>query len=465
MEEVLRPFPCGNVCKMMEEGPAFPARQRRPSGGRRRTRSTGSLPWLTKQSGESSSSMGEWDIPRDVGMSSIYHSDSDEVSGIHGKRGLYNLQPPRLFPNIESDSVNENFSPVRPITRRSRGLLKVLHRKRKLKRMAVDVETASTSRSPYYTFGSKKKRILRHSSNCENSPWFRYCSWATNGKRKRSTVRGIPEPPRTVLALHRLSLRDSDQNPHSSSSMSSSESDNGIYTNDEGREGDDEQSDWVGEASGGVGFGVWDDSDRGEGIEDQPPFHGFLLSKSPRVLLEKMSRVREIRGGRRRVRSDKASFSILTSANEQLSRFLRDPGRSELRLHPMREHERHQLGHLADLYSLDMHISDHHMGLTCPVLTKTSNTVRVEPISMARFPAQGPFKRRRQTPPKTVFNDQGAMESSNTSVLEEGSDLHSQDSNIVTSDNVSQDAIAEEMKDISSQEETVHKPNACLEDI
>jgi hypothetical protein len=43
MEEVLRPFPCGNVCKMMEEGPAFPVRQRRPSGGRRRTRSTGSL--------------------------------------------------------------------------------------------------------------------------------------------------------------------------------------------------------------------------------------------------------------------------------------------------------------------------------------------------------------------------------------------------------------------------------------
>lgn len=32
--------------------------------------------------------------------------------------------------------------------------------------------------------------------------------------------------------------------------MSSSESDPGIYTNDEGREGDDEQSDWVGECSG-----------------------------------------------------------------------------------------------------------------------------------------------------------------------------------------------------------------------
>ena len=43
MEEVLQPFPFGNVCKMMEEGAALPMRQRRPSGGRRRTRSTGSL--------------------------------------------------------------------------------------------------------------------------------------------------------------------------------------------------------------------------------------------------------------------------------------------------------------------------------------------------------------------------------------------------------------------------------------
>lgn len=42
------------------------------------------------------------------------------------------------------------------------------------------------------------------------------------------------------------------------------------------------------------------------------------------------------------------------------------------RLHPMKEQERHQLGHLAELYSLDMHLSqDSTKGLTCPVLTKT----------------------------------------------------------------------------------------------
>lgn len=40
---------------------------------------------------------------------------------------------------------------------------------------------------------------------------------------------------------------------------------------------------------------------------------------------------REIRGGLRRVRSTKPSFSVLTSANEKVSRFLRDPAQSELR--------------------------------------------------------------------------------------------------------------------------------------
>lgn len=57
------------------------------------------------------------------------------------------------------------------------------------------------------------------------------------GKRKRS-ARSMTDPPqKTVLALTRLSIRDEAQHPHSSSSLSSSESDTGIYTNDEGREG------------------------------------------------------------------------------------------------------------------------------------------------------------------------------------------------------------------------------------
>lgn len=64
------------------------------------------------------------------------------------------------------------------------------------------------------------------------------------------------------------------------------------------------------------------------------------------------------------------SFSILTSANEKLSRFLQDPAQSELRLHPMQKSERDQLGRLASLYSLQM-LSEGARGLKCPVLKKT----------------------------------------------------------------------------------------------
>ncbi|KAK9511791.1 hypothetical protein O3M35_000385 [Rhynocoris fuscipes] len=413
MEKVLKPFPCWNVFKSMEQDSAPVVK--RPPGVRRRTRSTGSLPytWSNKRSGESSSSMGEWEFSKEVGMSSLHQSDSDDVSGMQVKSSFYNLQNHHrltsIFPGIESDSVNENFSPVRPTTRR----------KRKFKRMAVEMSSASSSRGPGYaaTVG-KKKRILKHSINYEN----RYMSGGISiGKRKRS-ARSMTDPPqKTVLALTRLSLRDDAQHPHSSSSLSSSESDTGIFTNDEGREGDDEQSDWVGDggASGGFSREVWDDSDRGDALDDDQPFTLPLLGRVGR----------EIRGGRRRVRSDKASFTVLTSANEKLSRFLQDPAKSQLRsfkllstpvfnretfqrlgyktlpskLHPMEEHERHQLGHLADLYSLDMQLSEHHRhrGLTCPILTKTSNTVRGEPVSVTRFSSLGDIKRRRRTPPNT----------------------------------------------------------------
>lgn len=54
-----------------------------------------------------------------------------------------------------------------------------------------------------------------------------------------------------TMQLSRL-IYKLDFSDHESSCLSSSDSDPGIYTNDEGREGDDEQSDWVGDCSGGA---------------------------------------------------------------------------------------------------------------------------------------------------------------------------------------------------------------------
>lgn len=81
--------------------------------------------------------------------------------------------------------------------------------------------------------------------------------------------------------------------------------------------GDDEQSDWV-----------WDGA-RAGWEEESGELH--LSLAPPSLPSASRSLARYIRGGRRRLRSDKAGFTVLTSANEKLSRFLQDPDKSQLR--------------------------------------------------------------------------------------------------------------------------------------
>ncbi|XP_067011470.2 G patch domain-containing protein 2 isoform X2 [Anabrus simplex] len=414
---------------------------RRRWGLRRRAHSTGNLTLACHktQSDDSSSSMGEPILSRDKGLSSLHQSDSDDIgstAGVHRHLAPFSLkarQVAHLHGNFESDSFNENFSPVHPNTRR----------KRKFKRMAVDPvepDNPSTSQSavPIPLASSKKKRIIRH-SNCENRLNSFLC-----GKRKRSMrERSVDcEPQATtrsktsrILAIHKMSLGNPEETRMegghcemmSSSSLSSSESDTGIYTNDEGREGDDEQSDWFGEP----GKSWWEDdsqdrsrtpirlADEDTDREDCDPAFQAILAASFEHLSEEAKQTykarvqwlreglsgREIRAGRRRIRNEHPGFSIVTSANEKLSRFLQDPGQSELRLHPMKKQEREQLCQLANLYSLNMTNDPTSRGLTCPVLTKTRNTmraVRVEQLALGRFHARhhlSDFKRRRKTPP------------------------------------------------------------------
>ncbi|KAJ9581514.1 hypothetical protein L9F63_023305 [Diploptera punctata] len=429
---------------------------RRRWGLRRRARSTGNLPMACHktQSDDSSSSIGELMLSRDKGLSSLHQSDSDDVAPTTGAhRQLTPLarktrQVNHLHGNFESDSFNENFSPVHPNTRR----------KRKFKRMAVDpVELGNPSTShatvPVPLSSGKKKRIVKHSANCENKYNSLICGKRKRSMRERSVDCDRPTAGPTgraktsrILHLHKLSLSSQDEShmdfdssaaTHceimSSSSLSSSESDTGIYTNDEGREGDDEQSDWWGgDAASVCGKGWWeeDEGEQTSGIptigtggvtdvdEDSDPAFRAILTGSFEHLSEEAKQAyrvhlqwirdvpngREIRAGRRRIRGERPGFSIVTSANEKLSRFLQDPGQSELRLHPMQKQERDQLSHLADLYSLQMTSDPNRQ--TCPVLTKTRNTmqaVRVEQVRLTRLQARlhhlNDFKRRRKMPP------------------------------------------------------------------
>lgn len=108
---------------------------------------------------------------------------------------------------------------------------------------------------------------------------------------------------------------------------------------------------------------------------------------------------REIRAGRRHV-DNKPGYSIITSANEKVSRFLQDPTQSELKLHPMRQPEREKLRRLANIYSLSL-----KGDLGCPILYKTRHTTQAICVDQVSLNRLSDYKRLRKTPPNSPNSD------------------------------------------------------------
>ena len=104
---------------------------------------------------------------------------------------------------------------------------------------------------------------------------------------------------------------------------------------------------------------------------------------------------REIRAGRRHV-DNTPGYSIITSANEKVSRFLQDPSQSELRLHPVCQPEREKLNRLANLYNLNL-----KGDCNCPVLYKTRETTRAICVDRSTLNRFSDYKRLRRTPPNS----------------------------------------------------------------
>lgn len=398
------------------------------------------------------------------------------------------LSPPcmnsnRIAPNMaESDSLNETVSPLRPHTRR----------KRRFKRMAVDPEPpvqidmtesgdsqlssvlsqqktfsfssfASSSifakprqrkikkkattinKLPNVTIGKRKRSVRERSIECELEKISLNSSPETDKAADLSATNGIDNILNKGLMNDSMDLGMKQMDQVSSSSVSGSESDPGFYTHDDGREADDEQSDWYQESGPSweaAGMKPWWERDHDfpfrasadedleteetedEGTSDEKKFRQLLkgswhhlsdeAKNAYQLRMQKLrDRIpgREMRAGRRHLGAQRGpSFSILTSANEKLSRFLQDPAQSELRLHPMQKSERDQLSHLASLYSLQM-MSEGARGLKCPVLKKTSNTMQAVQIDMDRSPSLWThFKRQRKTPPASVTSEDAVDE-------------------------------------------------------
>ncbi|XP_055609950.1 uncharacterized protein LOC129756915 isoform X2 [Uranotaenia lowii] len=101
------------------------------------------------------------------------------------------------------------------------------------------------------------------------------------------------------------------------------------------------------------------------------------------------SDIREIRAGCRRIRDERPGFSIISPANELLSRFLQNE-QQVLTLLNINASEHEKLLDLSKLYSLAMHVDG-----GCVTLSKTSNTMQSVRIDHSNLPKSfADFKRR-----------------------------------------------------------------------
>lgn len=100
--------------------------------------------------------------------------------------------------------------------------------------------------------------------------------------------------------------------------------------------------------------------------------------------------IREIRAGCRRIRDERPGFSIISSANELLARFLQNDQQQVLTLFDINTTEHDKLFGLSKLYSLTMQVEN-----GCVILSKTSNTMQSVRVDHNHLPKNiADFKRR-----------------------------------------------------------------------
>ncbi|XP_004453630.1 G patch domain-containing protein 2-like isoform X2 [Dasypus novemcinctus] len=290
-------------------------------------------------------------------------SDSDDTMVAKRHPALNAIVKSKQHCWHESDSFTEN-APCRPLRRR-----------RKVKRVTSEVAASLQQKLKVsdwsYERGcrfksAKKQRLSRWK---ENTPW-------------NSSGHGLCESAenRTFLSKtgrkERMECEADEQKQGSDENMSEcdtssvcSSSDTGLFTNDEGRQGDDEQSDWFYEGECVPGFTVpnllpkWapdcSEVERMDSGLDKLSDSTFLLPSRPaqRGYHSRLNRLpgaaaRCLRKGRRRLVGKETSISTL--GTERIGHIISDPRQKDFWLPSAGKRERSQFNPLSPLYSLDV---------------------------------------------------------------------------------------------------------------
>ncbi|XP_030070596.1 G patch domain-containing protein 2-like isoform X2 [Microcaecilia unicolor] len=296
----------------------------------------------------------------------VHYSDSDEMLSSRRHPSLSVTLRSRLHTWHESDPFPENGS-CRPSRRR-----------RKLKRGAAGLQQRLKGTEWGCDRGcrfkaAKKQRLSRWK---ENTPW-------------GSSDHNLCEPleSRTLLVKEarkeRMDCETEEPKQGSDENMSEcdtssvcSSSDTGLFTNDEGRQGDDEQSDWFYEGECVSRFSVpsllpkWgtehhSDMERIDPGLDKLSDSMFLLPSRPaqrgfhaRLNCLPGATARCIRKGHRRLIGKDSTMSAL--GLERMGQFMNDPRQKDFWLPSTRRRDWSQFNPLSSLYSLDVLADSSH---------------------------------------------------------------------------------------------------------
>ncbi|XP_076605415.1 G patch domain-containing protein 2-like isoform X1 [Chaetodon auriga] len=429
LEQTSEQSKLGELWEEMVLSPLRQRRQIRRRRGRKRCRESSLYPlehrrcWIEA----SESSLDETKEYRNRNCSSTIAapvancSDSDDMTSTNRwrsvKRGPVRTRQPS-WP--ESDSFTEN-NPGRPLRRR-----------RKVKRMTSDVTVRLQQKLKVSGVDGKRRHRpsrMQHLSGSKK----RAGSWiGADRQTEGARLMGKECWKRKMAKEHRDAA---DENMSEGETSSTCSSDPGLFTNDEGRQGDDEQSDWFFEGDCGVGTGVagllpsWD-SDSQLSLEGNRPSPTFLQPARPSQRGYRYhSRLKRVPGSaaccirkdRRRLPSKGNSMPVFV---ERLRHFSRDPYQRDFWLPSVGNRDRSQLNPLCPLpvCPIDMVSESSHLRCSSSVCRNRQTNVtpgllctgdsrrRRETDAVAVTSASNPFHKEHQR--------EEAQGASNTSTLE-----------------------------------------------
>ncbi|KAM9842475.1 G patch domain-containing protein 2-like [Aulostomus maculatus] len=397
LEQTSEQSKLGELWEEMVLSPLHQRRQIRRRRGRKRHRESSLYPlehrrcWI--EASESSLDEASKNCWRNTtsAFSVANCSDSDDMTASNQWHSLMRGPARTRQPSWpESDSFTEN-NPGRPHRRR-----------RKVKRVTSDVTVRLQRKLKVSGVDGKRRHRPARMQQLSRSKT-RAGGWVGADRQAEGARLMGKKCWKRKMALEAKEYRDgADENMSEGETSSTCSSDPGLFTNDEGRQGDDEQSDWFFESDCGVGSSVasllpsWD-SDTQLSLDDKRSTPTFLQPARPsqRGYHSRFKRLPSnaaccIRKDKRRLPSKGNTTPVFV---ERLRHFSQDRYQRDFWLPSVGKRDRSQLNPLCPLPVCPIGMMSESSHLRCPSSLCRNRQTNVTPGLLCT----GDIRRRRKT--------------------------------------------------------------------